>query len=112
MSGSKGSSAQDCELAYFGSALTGGSLVGNFLLELSDPCDEVDHERIRPAEPEGETCVFYRGWEAGYERLRNFWTGSGYTAYKGGCDPGAPMVSSGTWFGLLDEIDEEEDDNA
>ena len=75
----------------------------------SDPCDEFDHERLRPPVPYGEDVVRYRGWEAGFERDLDYWTGSGYRAYKGGCDLDAPNVTAGTWTGLLDAIDEEED---
>lgn len=75
----------------------------------SDPCDEFEHERIRPAEPYGENVVRYRGWEAGWERLREYHTGSGYCAYRGGCDLGAPTESAGTWAGLLDAIDDAEE---
>ena len=64
----------------------------------------------RPAEPHGEDVVWYRGWEAGWEQMLEFFTGEGFRAYKGGCDLGAPTVSAGTWSGLLDAIDEEEDD--
>lgn len=66
----------------------------------------------RPAEPHGEDVVWYRGWEAGWEQMLEFFTGEGFRAYKGGCDLGAPNVSAGTWSGLLDAIDEEEDDVA
>lgn len=63
----------------------------------------------RPEQPDGETAVWYRGWEAGYEWSLEYWTGEGYRAYKGGCDLDAPNVTAGTWSELLDAIDEEED---
>lgn len=66
------------------------------------------HER--PQQPDGEDVVWYRGWEAGWERMLDFFTGEGYRAYKGGCDLDAQTVSAGTWSDLLDAIDEEEDD--
>lgn len=66
------------------------------------------HER--PRQPDSEDVVWYRGWEAGWEQMLDFFTGEGYRAYKGGCDLGAQTVSAGTWNDLLDAIDEEEDD--
>lgn len=64
----------------------------------------------RPSEPQGDAVVWYRGWEAGYEGNRACWTGEGYTAYKGGCDLDAPQAHSSTWAGLLEAIDDEEDE--
>lgn len=64
----------------------------------------------RPKEPDGEAVVWYRGWEAGWEQMLDFWTGQGYRAYKGGADLGALNVTAGTWTDLLDAIDEEEDE--
>lgn len=66
------------------------------------------HER--PEMPEGEKTVWYRGWEAGWEHMLEFFTGEGYRAYKGGADLDAPEVRGATWTELLDNIDEEEDD--
>ena len=63
----------------------------------------------RPNEPNGEDSVWYRGWEAGWEELMEYWTGEGYRAYKGGADLDAPSVTAATWDGLLDAIDDEED---
>lgn len=63
---------------------------------------------VRPSEPAGDACVWYRGWEAGWSMDREFWTGAGYVAYKGGADIGAREVSASTWNGLLDEIEGEE----
>lgn len=65
---------------------------------------------VRPEMPTGEDVVWYRGWEAGWEQQLEFYTGEGYRAYKGGCDLDAPNVTAGTWAGLLDAIDEEEDE--
>ena len=64
----------------------------------------------RPKTPDGEDVVRYRDWEAGWDQLREFYTGQGYTAYKGGCDLDAPNVSAGTWEKLLDTINDEEDE--
>lgn len=69
-------------------------------------CIDID----RPDVPHGEDTVWYRGWEAGYEFQLEYWTGGGYRAYKGGADLDAREVTSSTWAGLLDEIDEAEDD--
>ncbi len=65
----------------------------------------------RPAEPHGEDAVWYRGWEAGWEQILEFFTGEGFRAYKGGCDLDATNVTAGTWSDLLDAIDEEEDND-
>lgn len=65
----------------------------------------------RPAQPNGEDTVWYRGWEAGWEEMLDFFTGEGYRAYKGGADLDAPDVRAGTWEELLDAIDEEEDND-
>jgi hypothetical protein len=67
-------------------------------------------EPVRPEMPEGETDVWYRGWEVGWDQAREHWTGAGYVAYKGGCDLGAPELTSGSWAGILDAIDDEEDE--
>jgi hypothetical protein len=90
----------------FGRALRASTWV----LQRNDPCDEWLYVHPRSVEPYGEGDVWYRGWEAGWDRLRDHYTGSGYVAYKGGCDLDAQEVSSGTWKGLLDEIDAMEDD--
>lgn len=66
--------------------------------------------QVRPEVPHGEDTVFYRGWEAGWEQMLDFFTGEGYRAYKGGCDLDSQTVSAGTWSDLLDAIDEEEDE--
>lgn len=62
----------------------------------------------RPKEPDGEAVVWYRGWEAAYDPDMAFWTTEKFRAYKGGADLCAPEVSSSTWEGLLDEIDDAE----
>lgn len=66
-------------------------------------------EDVRPSQPEGETLVWYRGWEAGYDWQHEHYTGEGYVAYKGGCDLGAPKLSAGLWEDLLTEIDDNEE---
>lgn len=66
------------------------------------------HER--PPMPHGEDVVWYRGWEAGWEQQLEYYTSSGYRAYKGGCDLDALSVTASTWTGLLDAIDEKEDE--
>lgn len=75
-----------------------------------DPCDEVDHQCIRPAEPYGDKCVWYRGWELGYSFESEYWGGEGWIAYKGGCDLGAPEIRAGRYVLALDAIDDEEDE--
>ena len=75
-----------------------------------DPCDEFDVERMRPPQPEGEDCVWYRGWEVGYGHDAVVWSKYGWMAYKGGCDLDAPSVCSTTYEGCLDAIDDEEDE--
>lgn len=79
-------------------------------LASNDPCDEFDHERIRPQMPIGEADVWYRGWEVGWDQQREFYSGEGYVAYKGGCDLDAPQLTSGSWVGILDAIDDEENE--
>lgn len=67
----------------------------------------------RPPEPSmsyGTKPVRYRGWECSWEDDRHFWTRRGWTAYKGGCDLGAPQVDAETWTDLLEEIDAEEEE--
>lgn len=63
----------------------------------------------RPPEPVGEDMVWYRGWEAGWDRTADFWTGEGYYACQGGVDLDAPQLRAGRWETLLDAIDEEMD---
>jgi len=76
----------------------------------SDPCDTWEHAHHRPAEPEGEANVWYRGWEVGYQRESALWTGRGWQCYKGGVDLGAPNVDGVTYADALDAIDEAEDE--
>jgi len=64
----------------------------------------------RPLEPQGTDHVWYRGWEVGYDHDAANWGGTGWRAYKGGCDLDAREVMSATYQGCLDEIDEQEDD--
>lgn len=76
-----------------------------------DPCDEFDHERIRPACPLGEASVWYRGWEVQWDSMADFWApGQAWTAYKGGCDLDAPSLTSNMYRAILDAVDEEEDE--
>lgn len=71
-----------------------------------DPCDPWDHTRIRPAEPVGKHIVWYRGWEVAHDEGEFYFGKNGWLAHKGGCDLDAPEVSSATYSGVLDEIDE------
>lgn len=72
-------------------------------------CGRIARLPERPAEPESDKAIFYRGWEAGYSFEAAKWTKEGYIAYKGGCDIDAPSVTASTWEGILDAIDDEED---
>jgi hypothetical protein len=68
---------------------------------------------VRPSEPTGNETVDYRGWEVSYDGDGAYTAvfGDGrWTAYKGGCDLGAPCVDAPTFVGCLDEIDEQEDE--
>ena len=62
----------------------------------------------RPAKPQGDALVWYRGRECGFDEMASRFTPEGWRAYKGGCDPDARTVSAVTWDALLSEIDEEE----
>ena len=64
----------------------------------------------RPPQPFAEAAVWYRGWEVGYDLEADKWTSHGWRAYKGGCDLDAPHVDADTYEGVLDAIDEEEDE--
>jgi len=86
------------------------AVAARFYLGDCDPCDPWPRSHPFEREPEREDCVWYRGWEVSYEFASEHWTGNGWRAYKGGCDLGAREVSSGTYQGCLDEIDEAEDD--
>lgn len=63
----------------------------------------------RPPEPKGNKSVWYRDWEIGWEEMREQYTGSGWTAYKGGADLDAKCVDGATYQDVLNEIDDEED---
>lgn len=63
----------------------------------------------KPAEPSHDASVWYRGWEIGWNDMAAKWAGTGWDAYKGGCDLGAPRIQSTEWQGCLDEIDDYED---
>jgi hypothetical protein len=76
----------------------------------SDPCDEFDHERIRPAGPLGKDDVWYRGWEVGYDMDADGWGAPPWRAYKGGVDLDARSCDGRTFKDVLDAIDEAEDE--
>lgn len=65
---------------------------------------------VRPAEPDLGHDVWYRGWECSYDINAALYVGEGWRAYKGGCDIDAPHESSKTFSGLLDSIDDHEDE--
>lgn len=60
----------------------------------------------RPAEPEIGHDVWYRGWECGYDINSALYAGEGWRAARGGWDIDCRHVSSNTFDGLLDEIDD------
>ena len=64
------------------------------------PCDP------RPAEPEENEMVSYRGWECCWHAEAYGWGCEGWVAYFGGPDENAPSASGRTWEELLDEIDD------
>ena len=64
----------------------------------------------RPAEPAGETSVWYRGWECGFDDMASRYTPEGWRAYMGGCDLDAPTQTAATWDDLLQMLDDEEDE--
>lgn len=64
----------------------------------------------RPDEPTDGTSVWYRGWEVGYDDMAARYVKDYWRAYKGGCDLDAPQASANTFDGVLDAIDDEEDD--
>lgn len=63
----------------------------------------------RPPEPQGNNSVWYRGWEIGWEEMRDDYTGRGWTAYQGGADLGARYLDGATYQEILNEIDDWED---
>lgn len=63
----------------------------------------------RPPEPDHNTRVNYRGWEAEYNLDHGMWTGDYWVAFRGGADLDAPAVSAPTWVELLNEIDDWEE---
>ena len=76
------------------------------------PCQCTGDPMRRPAEPDGEATVWYRGWEVSYDGQSAYAAvfGDGrWTAYKGGCDLGAPEVRASSYQACLDAIDEEEE---
>ena len=63
----------------------------------------------RPPEPGNEDTVWFspdgeHNWECGWDRARDFWTGAGYYACRGGIDLDCITVTAGTWKELLDEV--------
>lgn len=63
----------------------------------------------RPAEPTHDKDAWYRGWEIGWNDMSAKWAGAGWDAYKGGCDLGAPRITTAGFSDCLDEIDDYED---
>ena len=66
----------------------------------------------RPAEPAHSQVIRYRGWEIGWNDMAAKWAGTGWDAYKGGCDLGAPRITTADFPDCLDEIDDYEDGEA
>lgn len=66
----------------------------------------------RPAEPAHSQVAWYRGWEIGWNDMAAKWAGTGWDAYKGGCDLGAPRITTADFPDCLDEIDDYEDGEA
>ncbi|EQA97251.1 hypothetical protein [Sphingobium sp. HDIP04] len=66
----------------------------------------------RPIEPNHASSAWYRGWEIGWNDMAAKWAGTGWDAYKGGCDLGAPRIQTSEWQDCLDEIDDYEDGDA
>lgn len=84
-------------------------LVGVGEFDPNDPHDAWATPHHRPSEP-SHGAAWYRGWECGYDESHSYWTAHGYVAYRGGCDLDACTLTSATWRGLFDVIDEEEDE--
>jgi hypothetical protein len=64
----------------------------------------------RPDHPGYKDHVRYRGWKIGWSHESYYWADEGWVAYKGGCDLGAPELRCATFGGMLDAIDDEEDE--
>ena len=65
----------------------------------------------QPDEPVNlDISTWYRNWEMMFDLDASMWSNEGWRAYKGGCDLDATNVSAASWQGLLDAIDEHEDD--
>jgi hypothetical protein len=58
-----------------------------------------------PEPPKGKR-VWYRGWEVYFSHTADQWTENGWIACLGGEDLDCTQVTSDTWKGLLDEIDD------
>lgn len=65
-----------------------------------------DISSARPAMPDGEKAVWYRGWECAFDWQSEYWCGAGYSACLGGADLDCIQLHSDTWAGLLDEVDD------
>lgn len=97
-------------------------MIEHLLADADGELDAADHAKIdaawekhkaagydRPAEPSHDKDVSYRGWEIGWNDMAAKWTGTGWDAYKGGCDLGAPRITTADFSDCLDEIDDYED---
>ena len=65
-----------------------------------------------PPEPTDGKAVWYRGWEISYSHDAAAWTGEGWIACLGGADLDCVQRTAGSWEGVLNEIDDfdEEDE--
>jgi hypothetical protein len=66
----------------------------------------------RQDEPTDGKPVWYRGWEITFSHDAAGWTGEGWHACLGGADLDCIQRTASTWEGILDEIDDfdEEDE--
>jgi hypothetical protein len=100
-------------------------MIEYLLADADGELDSADHAKIdaawekhkaagydRPAEPAHDKDVSYRGWEIGWNDMAAKWGGTGWDAYKGGCDLGAPRITTADFSDCLDEIDDYEDGEA
>lgn len=101
----------DAEAEFYGSVLPGFVTPGSCLsCGNPGPCQCGGDPKHRPAEPESEDCVWYRGWEVGFDQMAHDYTQRGWRAYKGGVDLDAPTADGATFEACLDDVDEQEDD--
>lgn len=97
-------------------------MIEHLLADADGELNAADHAKIdaawekhkaagydRPAEPAHGEDVWYRGWEIGWNDMGAKWAGTGWDAYKGGCDLGAPRITASSFADCLDEIDDYED---